>query len=59
MAHAGQRLNGLGEVVGEDSPVLAAAPVAAHPGQGGAAHGVVDGLLSGVGEKHAAISQRT
>lgn len=49
MAHAGQRLNGLGEVVGEDSPVLAAAPVAAHPGQGGAAHGVVDGLLLGGG----------
>lgn len=46
MAHAGQRLNGLGEVVGEDSSVLAAAPVATHPGQGGAAHGVVDGLLS-------------
>lgn len=45
MAHAGQRLNGLGEVVGEDSPVLSAAPVATHPGQGGAAHGVVDGLL--------------
>lgn len=47
MAHAGQRLDGLGEVVGEDSSVLAAAPVATHPGQGGAAHGVVDGLLSG------------
>lgn len=46
MAHAGQCLNGLGEVVGEDSSVLSAAPVATHPGQGGAAHGVVDGLLS-------------
>lgn len=45
VAHAGQRLNGLGEVVGEDPAVLAAAPVAAHPGQSGAAHGVVDGLL--------------
>lgn len=46
VAHAGQRLNGLGEVVGEDSSVLSAAPIATHPGQGGAAHGVVDGLLS-------------
>lgn len=45
MAHAGQCLNGLGEVVGEDSSVLSAAPVATHPGQGGAVHGVVDGLL--------------
>lgn len=51
MAHAGQRLNGLGEVVGEDSSVLAAAPVATHPGQGGAAHGVVDGLLSGTNKQ--------
>lgn len=47
MAHAGQRLNSLGEIVGEDSSVLSAAPIATHPGQGGAAHGVVDGLLSG------------
>lgn len=47
MAHAGQRLNGLGEIVGEDSSVLSAAPIATHPGQGGAAHGVIDGLLSG------------
>lgn len=46
VAHAGQRLNGLGEVVAEDPAVLSSAPVAAHPGQGGAAHGVVDGLLS-------------
>lgn len=46
VAHAGQRLNGLGEVVGEDSAIFAATPVPAHPGQGGAAHGVVDGLLS-------------
>lgn len=45
VAHAGQRLNGLGEVVGEDSSVFSAVPVAAHPGQGGAVHGVVDGLL--------------
>lgn len=56
MAHAGQRLNGLGEVVGEDPSVLSAAPVAAHPGQGGAAHGVVDGLLSG--NKQIAVSLR-
>lgn len=47
VAHAGQRLNSLGEIVGEDSSVLSAAPIATHPGQGGAAHGVVDGLLSG------------
>lgn len=58
MAHAGQRLNGLGEVVGEDASVLAAAPVATHPGQGGAAHGVVDGLLSET-NKQIAISLHT
>lgn len=45
VAHTGQRLNGLGEVMGEDPSVLSAAPIAAHPGQGGATHGVVDGLL--------------
>lgn len=45
VAHAGQCLNSFGEVVGEDSSVLSAAPVATHPGQGGAAHGVIDGLL--------------
>jgi len=56
VAHAGQRLDGLGEVVGEDSPVLSAAPVAAHPGQGGAAHGVVDGLLSGRRRKNRKLS---
>lgn len=47
VAHTGQRLDGFGEVVREDPSVLSAAPVAAHPGQGGAAHGVVDGLLRG------------
>lgn len=46
VAHAGQGLNSLGEVVGEDSSILSTAPTATHPGQGGAAHGVVDGLLS-------------
>lgn len=57
MAHTGQRLNGLGEVVGEDASVLSAAPVATHPGQGGAAHGVIDGLLSG--KKRVTISLHT
>lgn len=45
MAHTGQRLNRLGEVMGEDSSVLSSASSATHPGQGGATHGVVDGLL--------------
>lgn len=46
MAHTGQCLNGLGEIMGEDTPVFSTAPVATHPGQSGAAHGVIDGLLS-------------
>ncbi len=59
MAHAGQRLNSLGKVVGEDSSVLSAAPVATHPGQGGAAHGVVDGLLHHQEQKQTVISLQT
>lgn len=45
VAHARQCLDSFGEVMCDDPPVLPPAAVPAHPGQGGAAHGVVDGLL--------------
>lgn len=54
VAHARQRLHSFGEVMCDDPPVLPAATIPAHPGQRGAAHGVVDGLL---GWRHNSVRQ--
>lgn len=54
VAHARQRLHSFGEVMCDNPPVLPAATVPAHPGQRGAAHGVIDGLL---GWRHNSVRQ--
>ncbi|KAL0175893.1 hypothetical protein M9458_028223, partial [Cirrhinus mrigala] len=47
-------LAAFGEVMCDNPPVLPAATVPAHPGQRGAAHGVIDGLL---GWRHNSVRQ--